>query len=33
MEITLSAGRGYGAVLKGADLAAEKSNLALEVLP
>ena len=33
LEITLSAGRGYGAVLKGADLAAEKSSLALEILP
>jgi hypothetical protein len=33
MEILLSTGRGYGAVLKGADLAAEKSSLALEILP
>jgi hypothetical protein len=33
LEITLSTGRSYGAVLKGADLAVEKSSLSLEDLP
>jgi hypothetical protein len=33
LEITLSSGRGYGAVLQGSDLAVEKSSLALEMLP
>lgn len=33
MEITLSSGRGYAAVMPGADLAAEKSSLTLELLP
>lgn len=33
MEITLSSERGYGATLKGSDLAVEKNSLALETLP